>query len=134
MMRYGRYAQPGQVARPTTGLPRQAVAREAFIVACLELGLHPDLSAVQWDSGSINLDHSGLGDELAGALAVRCVAWCREEVVRRGVSCRLTIIACFSAINAWFDAFVWRNGTEAVRHVWKDVLGLTSLRWSSEEV
>ena len=49
------------------------MAREVFIVACLELGLHPDLSTVRWNMGSIDLDHFGLGDQLAGALAARCV-------------------------------------------------------------
>ena len=47
------------------------MAREVFIVACLELGLHPDLSIVRWNMGSIDLDHFGLGDQLAGALAAR---------------------------------------------------------------
>lgn len=47
------------------------MARDAFIVACLELGLHPDLSTVKWDTGAIDLDHFGLGDQLAGALAAR---------------------------------------------------------------
>lgn len=47
------------------------MAREVFIVACLELGLYPDLSAVQWDMESINLNHFGLGDQLAEALAAR---------------------------------------------------------------
>ena len=47
------------------------MAREVFIVACLELGLHPDLSTVQWNMESIDLDHFGLGDQLAEALATR---------------------------------------------------------------
>ncbi|CAM9330153.1 unnamed protein product [Ectocarpus sp. 12 AP-2014] len=48
---------------------RQAMARDVFIVACLELGLHPDLSRVQWNLGGIDLSNFGLGDQLAGALA-----------------------------------------------------------------
>lgn len=58
------------------------MARDVFIVACLELGLHPDLSQVRWNLGTIDLSHFGLGDRLAGALAVRyqplyCSSWAR---------------------------------------------------------
>lgn len=41
------------------------------MVACLNLGLHPDLSAVRWDTGTIELDNFGMGDELARAFAAR---------------------------------------------------------------
>lgn len=41
------------------------------MLACLKLGLHPDLSAVRWDTGTIKLDHFGMGDELARAFATR---------------------------------------------------------------
>lgn len=47
------------------------MARDVFIVACLELGLHPDLSQVRWNLGGIDLAHSGLGDQLVAALAAR---------------------------------------------------------------
>lgn len=47
------------------------MARDVFIVACLELGLHPDLSQVRWNLGGIDLSHFGLGDQLVGALAAR---------------------------------------------------------------
>lgn len=41
------------------------------MVACLKLGLRPDLSAVRWDTGAIELDNFGMGDELARAFAAR---------------------------------------------------------------
>lgn len=47
------------------------MARDVFIVACLELGLYPDLSQVRWNLGGIDLSHFGLGDQLVGALAAR---------------------------------------------------------------
>ncbi|CAM9676067.1 unnamed protein product [Scytosiphon promiscuus] len=64
-------AKPGPVMVPqaSDGSKRQAMAREVFIVACLELGLHPDLSQVRWNLGTIDLSHFGLGDRLAEALA-----------------------------------------------------------------
>lgn len=49
------------------------MARDVFIVACLELGLHPDLSHVRWNVGGIDLSHLGLGDQVVTALAARYV-------------------------------------------------------------
>lgn len=62
---------------------RQATASDVFIVACLELGLQPDMSAVKWDSGSIDLAHFGLGDHLAGALAARYGRTDRQTITSR---------------------------------------------------
>lgn len=47
------------------------LARDAFIVGCVEHNLSHDLSAVRWESGKIKLDHFGLGDELVAALSAR---------------------------------------------------------------
>ncbi|CAM9147172.1 unnamed protein product [Ectocarpus sp. 12 AP-2014] len=70
----GSIASPGRpgsagVHQAPDSSKRQAMARDVFIVACLELGLHPDLSRVQWNLGGIDLSNFGLGDQLAGALA-----------------------------------------------------------------
>ncbi|CBN80263.1 Hypothetical leucine rich repeat protein [Ectocarpus siliculosus] len=70
----GSISSPGRpgsagVHQAPDGSKRQAMARDVFIVACLELGLHPDLSRVQWNLGGIDLSNFGLGDQLAGALA-----------------------------------------------------------------
>lgn len=70
--------QPAELLKRTTGPQRQAMARDAFIVSCLDSGLHPDLSAVKWDTGSVGLDHFGIGDQVAEALAAR---WAGEPLV-----------------------------------------------------
>eukprot|EP00903_Cladosiphon_okamuranus_P015292 g14129.t3 len=66
-----RPGSPGSLVLPqaSDGSKRQAMARDVFIVACLELGLHPDLSQVRWNLGCIDLAHFGLGDQLVAALA-----------------------------------------------------------------